>query len=152
MTKCHIFCHYVRYYMTCCQENSFGMVFATIIVDMMKFRSLMFDDLLDGVLGLEGNVNLLDSDKNYVIEVMVPGLSKEDISLTVKNGKMTVKGSKKQTEGQKYLKQVFKRYPEIYEVIVLPTGIQASGITAKVEDGILEVTIPKSDPESITIL
>jgi HSP20 family protein len=128
------------------------MVFATIVVDMMKFGNLMFDDLLDGVLGLEGNVNLLDSDKNYVIEVMVPGLTKEDISLTVKNGRMTVKGSKKQPEGQKYLKQMFKRYQDIYEVIVLPSGIQASEISAKVENGILEVTIPKSNPESITIL
>lgn len=114
---------------------------------------MMLQELWNRGSWLEGNVNLLDSKENYVIEVAVPGFSKEDIKVSVKSGRIVVTAHKDMEEDRgKYLKESFKRSKDIHEVIGIPGGFDTKDISAKVIDGILELTIPKSSGTDIEIL
>jgi len=80
------------------------------------------------------------TDNGYVVEVPVAGFRPEDISVTLENGVLQVSG--------KAEKRSFTRS------FVLPDEIDADNIEAKVENGLLTLTLkllPKAQPKKISI-
>jgi HSP20 family protein len=80
-------------------------------------------------------------DDVYVLELPVPGLSKEDLNVRIINGKLEVKGGK---EGHRWS-------PKFEKTFSLPKGIDTGNVKASAENGILEVKIGISK-ESETIV
>ena len=78
-------------------------------------------------------MNVTESEKNYEIELSVPGLSKEDLSLSV------------DSENNLVVEMVKKE--EKKEEFSLPENVKREAISAKVEHGILTVTLPKFTDE-----
>jgi HSP20 family protein len=92
-------------------------------------------------------VDVLDSEKAYVLKVEVPGLKPEDIELSLENNVLTLKGERKfeqESERQGY-RRVERRYGSFARAFVLPEGARADAIEAAVKDGVLSVTIPKAE-------
>ena len=78
---------------------------------------------------------------------LVPGVSKEQIQVTVSEGSLTLKGEMKEEEKQEekhYRRREF-RYGAGSRTIPLPGTVQAEKATAQLKDGMLEITIPKSE-------
>jgi HSP20 family protein len=91
-------------------------------------------------------VEVSDTKDTVVVKAQVPGVSKEQIQVTVSEGMVTIKGEMKEEEKQEeknYLRREF-RYGAFTRTVPLPTGVQAEKATAQLKDGMLEVTIPKS--------
>lgn len=91
-------------------------------------------------------INVLESDKEYVVELAAPGLSKEDFDVNINNeGDLTIKMEKK-IEGQEqkghYLRREFA-YSKYEQTLILPDDVQKDAISARVENGVLTVTLPK---------
>jgi HSP20 family protein len=94
-------------------------------------------------------VNSREDDKAYYLEVDLPGVKKEDISLTVENGVLTVCGerkSKEEVKEENYYK-VESNYGKFSRSFSLPKTIDDNKIEAKTQDGVLELTIPKREEE-----
>ena len=92
-------------------------------------------------------VDVLDSEKAYLLKVEVPGLKPEDIDLSLENNVLTLKGERKfeqETERQGY-RRVERRYGSFARAFVLPEGARGDAIEATVKDGVLSVTIPKAE-------
>ena len=87
---------------------------------------------------------------NYHARVELPGVKKKDLSLELNDGNLAV-GFKRESdpkEGEEADGTVWKR------AISVPEDVDASKISAKLEDGILTVTLPKSEarkPRQITV-
>jgi HSP20 family protein len=91
-------------------------------------------------------VEVADTKDTVVVKAQVPGVSKEQIQVTVSEGMITIKGEMKEEEKQEeknYLRREF-RYGAFTRTVPLPAGVQAEKATAQLKDGMLEVTIPKS--------
>lgn len=79
-----------------------------------------------------------------VVKADLPGLKKEDVEVMVEDGYLVVKGERKEEKEEKD-KEYFRSersYGSFYRRVPLPENVKTDAITAKVHDGILEVTVP----------
>lgn len=91
-------------------------------------------------------VDVLDHEKEIVIEAEIPGLKKNQISVEIDNNKfLRIKGEKNQTStGNKYLHRELK-HSSFCRTFQIPSMIDVDKITSSFEDGILKVRLPKNE-------
>lgn len=84
----------------------------------------------------------------YVISVELPGVSEDDIELTVDNGVVTVKGEKKTEKEEKGETWYFseRQYGAFSRSFRLPPDADEGKVSADLKDGVLTVTVPKAKP------
>ena len=102
-------------------------------------------------------MDVKERDDAYVIKTEMPGIKKEDISITLENGVLTISGeSKSETEekdGGRVLRQE-RRYGKYVRSLRLGSQIDEKGVRANYQDGVLELTLPKAEevkPKKITV-
>ena len=96
-----------------------------------------------------------ETDDSYIAEVEVPGMSKDDIDIQMSGNELVVSGEtrKEEEEGKREHRRT-RRYGRFEYRTVLPSDVDAENVAAKLEHGILTITIPKSTqakPRRITI-
>ncbi len=92
--------------------------------------------------------NLCEDDKNYYIQLDLPGMSKEQIHMELSEDSiLTISGErvKKNGEGMKYSKMECE-YGKFSRSFSVPETANLEKIEAKMENGSLEVIIPKAEP------
>jgi HSP20 family protein len=101
-------------------------------------------------------VDLREEEQSFVIQMEVPGLSKDEIDIHLENNVLTLRGERKfEQEDQKHnYHRIERYYGKFARSFTLPSLIQPGGIAASLKDGVLEVSIPKSEdskPKKIAI-
>lgn len=91
--------------------------------------------------------DIRDQGDKFLLEAELPGFQKEDISLELKEGILTIKAEHKENQDQKdgdYIRRERRcgSFSRTFDV----TGIDENGITAAYHNGILELTLPKLAP------
>jgi HSP20 family protein len=83
----------------------------------------------------------------YLVTVEVPGVTPEDLDITLEGGVLTVQGERRfQDESQdQQWHRVERRYGAFRRSITLPSQAQADKIEASFEDGVLHITVPKTE-------
>lgn len=97
-------------------------------------------------------LNLEDMQSHYLLSIDVPGMKKSDIKLEIQDGQLHVSGERQQ-ESEKKKKHGFESerfYGSFERWIALPPNSSPEGIEAKVEDGVLQVAIPKKEASKST--
>lgn len=93
-------------------------------------------------------VNVKEDNKQYVMEVAVPGLKKEQVNMSIdKDGYLTlsIENKNEQKDEKKkehYLRREFS-YTSYRQSYALPDNVDADKIEANVADGVLKVVLPK---------
>ena len=95
-------------------------------------------------------MNIMETKDNYKLELCIPGLTKEDVKLSidvegnlvVEMSKETKNEKKENKEEMRYLRHEFS-VEHFRQTVMLPDDIHKEQISAKVENGILDITIPK---------
>ena len=95
-------------------------------------------------------MNIMETKDNYKLELCIPGLTKEDVKLSIDaEGNLVVemvkenKSEKKENkEEMRYLRHEFS-VEHFRQTVMLPDDIHKDQISAKVENGILDIVIPK---------
>jgi HSP20 family protein len=95
--------------------------------------------------------DILENDKAYEIQFAVPGMSKEDFTIDLKDNYLTVSGERKYTseKNEKNFRSVETQYGSFSRSFALPENADASKINARYTNGILEVTIPKDEKKTL---
>lgn len=96
--------------------------------------------------GFALKVDLEETDQELVLTADVPGVSREDLDLNVTEGKVILQGVRKAREETKDMllhRQEIGVGP-FHRAIDLPTAIVPGRATAKVEEGLLTLTLPKA--------
>ena len=83
-----------------------------------------------------------DDEKNYYIELAVPGLEKKDINLSINNNTLLLHYESKNEKDHSFWQKSFRRN------IKLPKNINLNSIEAKLKNGILSIKIQKDQQES----
>jgi len=91
-------------------------------------------------------VNTREADDAYYVEVDLPGVKKEDISIDVKDNVLTISGERKVEEERKEdeFYRVESFYGKFERSFSLPEDVDADKIEAEAKDGVLTVKIPKA--------
>jgi len=94
-------------------------------------------------------VNIRESDNEYMIEVAAPGMKKSDFKVNYDNGRLTIssehKEERKDKNGEKYTRREFS-YQSFQRTFNIPENVvEGDKINAKYNDGILTITLPKSE-------
>ena len=90
-------------------------------------------------------VDVKETDEEYQVLVNVPGVPKEDVSVDLEDGVLTI-GVKAEEEEVKEGTKVHwreRRFSEVKRSFRLPNELQADQVKAKQENGVLEITLPK---------
>ncbi len=116
------------------------------------FMPALFNDFLDwnwsNVADTMPRMNVIENKNDYQLEFSVPGLVKEDVKLTIDTDNNLVVEMIKENknehkdEQRHYLRREFST-EQFRQLIALPDDIHKEAIEAKVENGILTVTLPK---------
>ena len=102
-------------------------------------------------------VDILDHDQSIEVQAALPGVKKEDVSVSIHHQTITIsttsKEEKKEEEPGKYFRREIS-HGQFQRTLALPDNIDDEQAKASFKDGILTVTIPKiekSKNKSITI-
>jgi HSP20 family protein len=92
-------------------------------------------------------VDITEDDKAYVIKAELPEVKKEDVHVTVENGVLTLTGERKvekEEKGRKY-HRIERSYGTFARSFALPDDIDANKVNASYKDGMLTITVAKSE-------
>lgn len=93
--------------------------------------------------------NIREMDKEFVVELAAPGLTKKDFHVDVDDNILEIKVEKEEErkeEREKYTRKEYD-YRAFYRSFTLPENVQGDKIKAEYKDGLLKVHLPKS-PEA----
>ena len=90
-------------------------------------------------------MDLLEMEDDLVLKADLPGLDKDDVTIEVKDGVLTVSGERKaeQEERSEGYYRVERAYGSFSRSLSLPQGVDADQVQADFDKGVLEVRIPK---------
>jgi HSP20 family protein len=97
------------------------------------------------------NVEVADTKDAVIVKAQVPGVPQEALEVNVSDDSLTLKGEFKEEEKKEdknYYTREF-RYGSFTRTVPLPTHVQSDKATAKLKDGVLEITIPKSEETKV---
>lgn len=97
--------------------------------------------------GIYPLLDIREDKEKYIIGVEIPGVEKKDLKISVKKEKLIIQGEKreeKKREEESYLR-VERSYGNFMRSVSLPTGVDQSKITAKYNNGVLKITLPKTE-------
>ncbi len=98
-------------------------------------------------------VAMWEDDDHIFIEAELPGVSNQDVDITIHHGMLSIRGERKPEEGRRYLYNG-RPYGRFERVMTLPEAVQSRDVQATMKDGILSLILPKSPeakPKKITI-
>ena len=118
----------------------------------------IFNDFFDNDWMVKANatapaINVIESDKDYKVEVAAPGMTKEDFKIHINEDNDLVISMEKKNEtkeedkgNKKYLRREFS-YSKFQQALILPDDVEKDKINANVTDGVLTIELPKRTPE-----
>ena len=102
-------------------------------------------------------IDVAENEREYRLMAEIPGVRKEDINVSINGGEVTisaeVKNEKEAREGERTLRSE-RFYGKVSRTLVLEYPVEESGAEARYVDGVLELTLPKSQasmPKRITV-
>lgn len=88
--------------------------------------------------------DIIEGEKAFEIHMAVPGMSKEDFTIDLKDNQLTVSGERKTAKELKY-RSIETQYGTFKRQFVLPENVNGERIEAKYNNGILELIVPKDE-------
>lgn len=105
-------------------------------------------EIFPGVTSDKLAVDVHEDKDAYHASFEVPGVKKDDVKIELNNGMLTVSAEKREKNGDNESSYSLSRS------VSVPEGVNVEAIGAKLEDGILRVTLPKAEhrkPRNITL-
>lgn len=93
-------------------------------------------------------INIKESENEYKVEVAAPGMTKDDFSIKIDADNQLIVSMEKKEEHkdenkkERYLRREFA-YTQFQQIMILPDNVEKDKIEAKVENGVLQIDIPK---------
>ena len=112
------------------------------------FNDFFTNDFMTRANATAPAINVKESDREYTVELAAPGLKKEDFNVNIdRDGNLHIhmeskNESKEEDKKSHYLRREFS-YSKFAQTLLLPDDVDKDGIEAKVNDGVLTVSLPK---------
>jgi len=130
--------------MTLLRMNNRPAAFNSFVDDFFAtIPSFLRDDLTPGRQMVP--VNIRETDESYVMELVAPGLNKEDFKVNLDHNILSIEAEKKTEEEKINGKQIRREYKfqSFKRSFTLDENIDADGISAQYVNGVLTLNLPK---------
>lgn len=107
-------------------------------------------DTLEG--GSFPPIEVYEREDSYVVEALVPGFKRDEIEIDCRDNRCTISGSserqavEERLKGQIYQSEFERR--DFKRTIMLPAEIDAEKVSARLQDGVLTITLPAAIPNA----
>jgi HSP20 family protein len=97
-------------------------------------------------------IEVYERDDSYIVEAMVPGFKRDEIEIDCRDNRCTISGSserqavEERLKGQIYQSEFERR--DFKRTITLPAEIDADKVSARLQDGVLTITLPTTIPNA----
>ena len=119
----------------------------------------IFNDFFDNEWMVKANatapaINVIETEKAYKVELAAPGLTNEDFNVRIDEENNLVISMEKKTENKeekkdgRYLRREFS-YSKFQQTMILPENVDKDHISAQVENGVLNIELPKLSEEEV---
>ncbi len=121
--------------------SPFGSMFDRVFNDSYNSRATKF----------RPSVDLFEDDNAYEVQLSVPGMTKDDIKIDIKEGLLTISGERKfeKKNDDKNYRSIETQYGNFVRSFNLPDHVDAVKISAEYKDGILHVIVPKDEKKAL---
>ena len=117
------------------------------------FNDFFDNNWMDKTNATAPAINVIESEKDYKVEVAAPGMTKDDFNIHLSEDNELVITMEKKNENQeedkenkKYLRREFS-YTKFQQALILPEDVEKDNISASVSEGVLTIDLPKRQPE-----
>ncbi|MDD3742682.1 MAG: Hsp20/alpha crystallin family protein [Lentimicrobiaceae bacterium] len=97
------------------------------------------------------SVNIIESKDDFRIEVAAPGLNKDDFKIHIENNVLNISSEKEESNedtNERYMRREFC-YTSFNRSFSLPQTVETDKVSAKHENGVLNITIPKKEEAKV---
>lgn len=93
-------------------------------------------------------VDLLETDRAFLLYAEVPGVDRDDIDLTVEGRRLELSGRRRPLDSELAFARLERSYGAFRRAFDLPSDVDPDGIEASLEYGVLRVLLPKRSPDA----
>lgn len=86
-----------------------------------------------------------ETDDAYVVEVELPGVKRDDVTIDLVGSELVVSGEHREKERQGLLRHRTRRVGRFHYRVQLPEAVDGDDVEARLEDGVLSIHVPKSE-------
>lgn len=113
-----------------------------------EFEKNFFGDLAQSFTGFK--TDIVDKGDQFLLQAELPGFSKEDINIDIDGDRLTISAQHRCENEEKRdnfirRERTYGSYARSFDI----SGINAEGITASYNNGVLELGLPKSQPAAL---
>lgn len=112
--------------------------------DWQLFRGPALPERTADTVSWSPKIDVIERNNRMVTRVDLPGMTKKDVSVEVKDGYLMLSGERKreseETKGNWYRSE--REYGRFYRAVPLPDGVKTADVKASFIDGVLEVSFP----------
>jgi len=127
-------------------------------LDLTRFfgEAFPFDGADESPAAWKPRVDVAETESEFVVIADLAGVAKDDVTVSFEDDTLTIAGERKQesTEGETNYYRTERIYGRFSRSFTFPKGIEAGKISAKFDNGVLRVSVPKtaeSKPRKIKI-
>lgn len=97
-----------------------------------------------GIQGWSPAIEVTQADGKLLIQCEVPGIAPNDVKLEVNNDELIIQGERRseREQNERGIQRSERQYGAFYRSIPLPEGVNVDQITARAQNGVLEITVP----------
>ena len=96
-------------------------------------------------------VDVSETAKEVVVHAEIPGMDAKDIDIALNGRILTIKGERKEEKEEKKRSyhRIERRYGSFFRSFELPADVDASSVEATYKDGVLKLSLPKTEEQSL---
>ena len=125
-------------------EADFDRLHRSLVSDLEGWPHFA-NDLIETLRDVVPLADITESDESYVLDIELPGVAKEGIGLEVASGRLVVTGERRERQRVGLLRHRTRTTGRFRLVVGLPVDVDAAGVQAELDSGVLTVTIPKAE-------
>jgi|SRR5579875_786849 len=94
-------------------------------------------------------MDLVEEDDHYLLRADLPGLTEQDVNVTLQDNVLTVSGERRfeHKQEQDGYRRIERQYGSFTRSLTLPSGVDPESVSAHFDRGVLEVRIPKPEEQ-----
>ena len=116
--------------------------------------SRLFDEALGerALRALSPAIDVTENENEYAVTAELPGVRREDVNVEVQEGVLSIHGEKRCEEKGAKGRWIERSYGSFHRSFSLPSDAATDRVEAKFKDGVLTITIPRSEKKKPQIV
>ncbi len=124
-------------------DREFEHLRRSLTADLDRWPSFA-DEMLSRMGDVVPLADIEESDDAYTVDIELPGVRRDDVTIEISNGHLSVTGERRERRRVGLLRRTTRTTGRFRLQIALPLEVDSGAVTASLDHGLLTVTIPKA--------